>query len=150
MRNARHTGAGFLLLAMVNMVPVNYAIRFSGPVTSSPPDVSGIVSDSPHLPARCCARYKCSLVPRRFSLQLPHSFSPVLSSSAPLTSASFTSASITLKPCGPPPTVTTRPMRKMAQHDLLPAFASCPATPLDAAISCLFAHPSIPPSSPAA
>jgi hypothetical protein len=55
---------------------VNYAFRFGGPVTTSPPAVPGMVSESPNLPARCSARYKCSLVPRRFSLQLPHSFSP--------------------------------------------------------------------------
>jgi hypothetical protein len=60
----------------LKMAPVNYAFRFGGPVTTSPPAVPGMVSESPNLPARCSARYKCSLVPRRFSLQLPHSFSP--------------------------------------------------------------------------
>ena len=64
------------ICASVKNVPVNYAMRSSGPVTTSPPTASGMVSESPNLPARCSARYKCSLVPRRFSLQLPHSFSP--------------------------------------------------------------------------
>ena len=30
---------------LVKNVPVNYAIRFTGPVTPSPPAVSGMVSD---------------------------------------------------------------------------------------------------------
>jgi hypothetical protein len=35
----------------VKTVPVNYAIRFSGPVTPSPPAVVGMVLESFNLPA---------------------------------------------------------------------------------------------------
>ncbi len=48
-------------------VPVNYAIRFSGPVTTSPPAGVGTASEAPNLPARRSARYKDVLVLRRFS-----------------------------------------------------------------------------------
>jgi len=40
---------------------VDYPLRLSDPVTTSPPAVPGMVPDSPNLQTRCCARYKCSL-----------------------------------------------------------------------------------------
>src|SRR2546423_1701554 len=138
---------------IVKNAPVNYAFRSSGPVTTSPPAVSGMVSESPHLPARCSARYKCSLVPRRFSLQLPPSFPPPFLCPARLLLPRRASLALQtiLRSCGPQPTVTTGPMRKMAQHAHLRAFASCPAIPFRfRSPLCLFAHPSIPPSPPAA
>jgi hypothetical protein len=46
---------------------VNYAIRFSGPVTPSPPAAPGMASEAPNLPTRRSARYKDAFVPRRFS-----------------------------------------------------------------------------------
>ena len=42
-----------------------YGIQSSGPVTHSPPVVSGMASESPNLPAQSSARYKYSLVVRR-------------------------------------------------------------------------------------
>jgi hypothetical protein len=56
-------------------MPVNYALRFRGLMTSSPPTVSGMVSESPNLPAQSYASCKRLLVPRRFSLQPSRRFS---------------------------------------------------------------------------
>ena len=53
-------------LERVKNVRVNYAIRSSGPVTPSPPAVTGMASEVPYLPARRSARYKYAFVPRRF------------------------------------------------------------------------------------
>jgi hypothetical protein len=89
------------------VVPVNYGMRFSGTVTTSPPAVSGMVLESPILPARCCVWYICSLVPRRSSSSFFFLFS-----SAPLTLASFTSGPTILKSCGPQQIVTTANEKK--------------------------------------
>src|SRR5277367_1590714 len=100
-----------------------------------------MLSESPNLPARCSAGYKCSLVPRRFSLQLPHSFSPrpvQLGSSC--LGELHQRSNHPLKSYGAPPIVTTGPMRKMAWHDHMLAFASCPATPFHFRCSNLAAH----------
>jgi hypothetical protein len=55
---------------------VNYAIRFSGPVTPSPPAAPGMASETPNLPARRSASYKDAFVPRRFSHDPPRPFPP--------------------------------------------------------------------------
>jgi hypothetical protein len=62
---------------MVKYVSVNYAMRFSGPVTVlTAHRVRYGVGAPLHLPARASAPYKVAIIPRRFFQQLSPSFFP--------------------------------------------------------------------------
>jgi hypothetical protein len=85
----------------VKSVPVNYAIRFSGPVTPSPPAVAGVVPESFNMPARCSARYKCSLVPRRFPSSSLLPFPPFNFPIRPHRALGFDELHLPLQPVSP-------------------------------------------------
>ena len=77
-------------------------IRSSGPVTPHRLPCPAWCRSRPICQPRCSARYKCSLVPRRFSLQLPPSFPPLSSPARLLLPRRASPAFQTiLKPCGP-------------------------------------------------
>jgi hypothetical protein len=126
-RDAQRTSIWFWGREMVKNAPVNYAMRFSGPVTTSPPAASGMVSD-PTSSASPFARYKDALVPRRFSnnslasfCSLPLSHLSHLPAPPPRASGR---AELHLLPVpGPTETDTTRPVGKMSQRDGWLSFA---------------------------
>jgi hypothetical protein len=70
-------GSRIRFLLAVNSVSVNYAFRFSGPVTAlTARRVRYGVGTGPHLPTRPSASYKDAFVPAAFSTALCIPFSP--------------------------------------------------------------------------
>jgi hypothetical protein len=101
----------------VRNVPVNYAIRFSGPVTA--------------LTAHRVwpfARYKDALVPRRFSNISLRPFPPLFSTvlhRPPVVPQATVSSTYSLPAPGLDRTDTTRPVEKKPQHNHRLFFARC-------------------------
>jgi hypothetical protein len=87
----------------VKYVLVNYAIRFSGPVTplTAPPRPAWRRS-RPHLPARPFVRYKDALVPRRFSNNTLAPVFPLPSSTSSTTPSCLRLRRAPLTPCRAP------------------------------------------------
>ena len=96
----------------LNSVSVNYALRFSGPVTAlTACRVRYGCRSQPHLPVRSFARYKDALVPRRFSNNsLPPFFPSLFTFLHRSPRLCLRPCRAPLTPCGAP--LPTEPIRR--------------------------------------